>query len=105
MQYGPDAVSFQIAQVGDDRKAEEFLAALDAHPKVGGLIDSTGNFEMESAQMKRMTGQDMDPALWIVKLVLGPIEFVSEMPKRCPISDARSSLSTSYDTKDERTRR
>lgn len=74
LQYGPDAVSFQIAQVGDDRKAEEFLAALDAHPKVGGLIDSTGNFELESAQMKRMTGQDMDPTLWLCKMLLGPID-------------------------------
>lgn len=86
IQYGPDAVSFQIAQVGDDRKAEEFLAALDAHPKVGSLIDSTGNFELESAQMKRMTGQDMDPTLWILKLLLGACD-------------------SSYDTRDERARR
>jgi hypothetical protein len=102
MQYGPDAVSFQIAQVGDDRKAEEFLAALDAHPKVGGLIDSTGNYEMESAQMKRMTGQDMDPALWLTKLLLGPsgfsLEFMGE-------ANLRSAVDSSYDTKDERARR
>jgi hypothetical protein len=104
MQYGPDAVSFQIAQVGDDRKAEEFLAALDAHPKVGGLIDSTGNFEMESAQMKRMTGQDMDPSLWITKMLLG----ASKMASRGEFMDEanlRSAVDSSYDTKDERARR
>ncbi|KAI5453906.1 hypothetical protein NCC49_004901 [Naganishia albida] len=84
--YGPDAVSFQFAQVGDDRKAEEFLSALDAHPKVGPLIDSTGNYEMESAQFLRMSGQSMDPSLWIIKMLLGAID-------------------SSYDTKDERVRR
>lgn len=88
IQYGPDAVSFQIAQVGDDRKAEEFLAALDAHPKVGGLIDSTGNFEMESAQMKRMTGQDMDPSLWLCKMLLGAIDsYVSLSLYRSDLSN------------------
>lgn len=84
--YGPDAVSFQFAQVGDDLKAEAFLASLDAHPKVGPLIDSTGNYEMESAQFQRMSGQSMDPTLWLCKMLLGPID-------------------SSYDTKDERQRR
>ncbi|KAJ9091412.1 hypothetical protein QFC19_009122 [Naganishia cerealis] len=73
-EYGPDAVSFQFAQVGDDRKAEEFLASLDAHPKVGPLIDSTGNYEMESAQFQRMSGNSMDPTLWLCKMLLGPID-------------------------------
>ncbi|KAJ9094061.1 hypothetical protein QFC21_006162 [Naganishia friedmannii] len=72
--YGPDAVSFQFAQVGDDLKAESFLASLDAHPKVGPLIDSTGNYEMESAQFQRMSGQSMDPTLWLCKMLLGPID-------------------------------
>ncbi|KAJ9120270.1 hypothetical protein QFC22_003170 [Naganishia vaughanmartiniae] len=72
--YGPDAVSFQFAQVGDDLKAEAFLASLDAHPKVGPLIDSTGNYEMESAQFQRVSGASMDPTLWLCKMLLGPID-------------------------------
>jgi hypothetical protein len=37
--YGADAVSFMFAQVGNDLKARDFLAALDTSPQVGGLVD------------------------------------------------------------------
>lgn len=73
---------------------------------MGPLIDSTANYgeipavynpmwkqvtdafltEMESQQLKNMTGQDMDPSLYLAKMLLGPID-------------------SSYDTKDERARR
>lgn len=33
-QYGPGAVAFQFAQVGNDQKATEFLAKLDNDPMV-----------------------------------------------------------------------
>lgn len=33
--YGADAVSFQIAQVGNDEKAFNFLSELDNHPELG----------------------------------------------------------------------
>ncbi len=46
--YGPDAVSFQFAQVGNDQKARAFLEELDKHPEIGGLIDTTSNFENEA---------------------------------------------------------
>jgi hypothetical protein len=96
-------VSFQFAQVGDDRKAEEFLAALDAHPKVGPLIDSTGNYEMESAQFLRVSGQSMDPSLWIIKMLLGACDSVSDVGIR---DDGKAEITCqSYDTKDERVRR
>lgn len=39
--YGADAVSFQLAQVGNDMKARDFLGELDKHPEIGGLIDTT----------------------------------------------------------------
>lgn len=101
-------MSFQFAQVGDDRKAEEFLSALDAHPKVGPLIDSTGNYEMESAQFLRMSGQSMDPSLWIIKMLLGAIDsYVSSVRnvKKYTLIMRGFLFGRSYDTKDERVRR
>ncbi len=35
--YGPKAVAFQFAQVGNDQLAQQFLAELDNDPKVSGL--------------------------------------------------------------------
>lgn len=39
--YGPDALSVQIAQIGNDNGARKFLEELDEDPVVGGLIDCT----------------------------------------------------------------
>lgn len=80
--YGPDAVSYQFAQVGNDMKATRFLEELDNHPQIGGLIDCTSNFETEQAEMSRKSGIDLTPEMWLVKLLMGPID-------------------SSYDTKDE----
>ncbi|ADV24980.1 Conserved hypothetical protein [Cryptococcus gattii WM276] len=80
--YGADAVSYQFAQVGDDLKAQRFLEELDNHPIIGGLVDCTSNFEAEQAEMMRKSGISLDPSMWIVKLLMGPID-------------------TSYDTKGE----
>ncbi|ODN74579.1 hypothetical protein, variant [Cryptococcus amylolentus CBS 6039] len=71
--YGPDAISYQFAQVGDDMKASRFLAELDAHPVVGSLVDCTSNFEAEQEEVQRKTGTILDPTMWIVKLLMGPI--------------------------------
>lgn len=73
-QYGPDAISFQIAQVGEDQKAQAFLAELDNHPEVGELVDVTSSYEMESAEMLAKSGQELTPELWLVKLLLGGID-------------------------------
>lgn len=54
--YGPDALSVQLAQVGDDRKAREFLDEVDRDSEVGGLVDVTGAFEYESDQVLRLSG-------------------------------------------------
>ena len=40
-QYGPGSLSLQIAQVGRDKQANEFLKRLDNDPVVGSLIDCT----------------------------------------------------------------
>ncbi|CED84133.1 von willebrand type a domain containing protein [Phaffia rhodozyma] len=80
--YGPDAVSFMFAQVGNDLKARDWLATLDASPVVGGLVDVCSNYESEADEMKRKTGVDLSPELWLVKLLLGAID-------------------TNYDSKDE----
>lgn len=79
--YGPDAVSYQFAQVGNDMKATNFLAELDNHPQIGGLVDCTSNYEIEQDEMARK-GAELTPELWLVKLLMGPID-------------------TSYDSKDE----
>ena len=42
-QYGVGAVSFQIAQVGNDDPATEWLKALDSDPEVGHLVDVTSS--------------------------------------------------------------
>jgi len=82
--YGPGAVAFQFAQVGNDAKATEFLAKLDNDPVVGREVDCTSNYENESAEMMRANPPvDLTPDLWMIKLILGAID-------------------PSYDTKDEK---
>ncbi|OAX78196.1 hypothetical protein ACJ72_07499 [Emergomyces africanus] len=86
-QYGPGAISFQFAQVGNDLKAREFLGKLDEEPGIGNLIDCTSNFEVEQDEMSRANPPvDLTPELWLTKMILGAID-------------------SSYDTKDEKTNR
>jgi hypothetical protein len=49
-------LSVQLAQVGDDRKAREFLDEVDRDREVGGLVDVTGTYEWESEQVLRLSG-------------------------------------------------
>ena len=72
----------EFAQVGNDQKATRFLEELDNHPQIGGLVDCTSNFELEQEEMMRKSGVDLTPEMWLVKLLMGPID-------------------SSYDTKDE----
>lgn len=39
--YGPDAMSVQLAQIGNDLKARAFLEEIDSHAEVGDLVDCT----------------------------------------------------------------
>ncbi|GAA5903059.1 uncharacterized protein JCM6883_002678 [Sporobolomyces salmoneus] len=73
--YGSDAVSYQLAQVGNDQKARAFLEEIDSHPIVGDLVDCTSNFENESEDMARAVPPvDLTPELWLVKMLLGGID-------------------------------
>merc|ERR1711939_639321 len=81
--YGPDTLSFQFAQVGNDIPARDFLQELDANHEIGSLIDCTSNYELEADQARKTSGIDLSPELWLVKLLLGPID-------------------SSYDSKDEK---
>jgi len=74
-------VSFQIAQVGNDKGAQQFLSELDNDKVIGGLIDCTSNFELESVEFRKK-GVELTKHLWYTKLLLGSID-------------------SSYDSKDE----
>lgn len=41
--YGPGAIAFQFAQVGNDQQAREFLGKLDSDPTVGSMVDCTSS--------------------------------------------------------------
>ncbi|KAK9454234.1 hypothetical protein V1511DRAFT_503134 [Dipodascopsis uninucleata] len=71
--YGPNAIAFQFAQVGNDVKAREFLAKLDTDPEVGRYVDCTSNFEVEQDEMARL-GVSLTPETWLVKLLMGAID-------------------------------
>ncbi|SCV72931.1 BQ2448_6856 [Microbotryum intermedium] len=82
--YGSDSISFQFAQVGEDQAARQFLEELDVNPEIGGLIDTTSNYENEADNMMKANPPlELTPQLWIVKMLLGGID-------------------SSYDTKDEK---
>jgi len=73
--YGADALSIQLAQVGNDMKARAFLEEIDSHPIVGDLVDCTSNYEQEADDMaKARPPVDLTPELWLVKLLLGGID-------------------------------
>ncbi|KAM0786238.1 hypothetical protein ACM66B_007039 [Microbotryomycetes sp. NB124-2] len=73
--YGPDALSIQVAQIGNDLKATAFLEELDKHPEIGGLIDCTSNYEVEADQMLHAKPPvDLTPELWLYKLLLGSLD-------------------------------
>jgi hypothetical protein len=41
--YGPNAIAFQFAQVGNDQAARKFLSALDEAPDFGEIVDCTSS--------------------------------------------------------------
>lgn len=43
----------EFAQLGKDSSAQQFLASLDNHPEIGGLIDSISYFEAEQDEVLR----------------------------------------------------
>jgi hypothetical protein len=55
--------------VGKDQRAQSFLATLDTHPVVGGSIDCTSYYELESAEYQRR-GINLSPSMWLVKMMV-----------------------------------
>ncbi|GAA5869547.1 hypothetical protein JCM1840_004454 [Sporobolomyces johnsonii] len=85
--YGADAISLQLAQVGNDMKARAFLEEIDVHPEVGPMVDTTSNFEQEADDMSKANPPvDLTPELWLVKV-----------SHRTP-----APIDSSYDTADEK---
>ncbi|GAA5907461.1 hypothetical protein JCM5296_006914 [Sporobolomyces johnsonii] len=87
--YGADAISLQLAQVGNDMKARAFLEEIDVHPEVGPMVDTTSNFEQEADDMSKANPPvDLTPYASLFYLPLG--------------SFGSSSIDSSYDTADEK---
>ncbi|KAL8715295.1 MAG: hypothetical protein Q9225_006439 [Loekoesia sp. 1 TL-2023] len=97
-QYGPGAISFQFAQVGNDQKAREFLARLDSDPQVGNLIDCTSNFENEQMEMLRTSPSlQLTRELWVRMLRM--LSYDTDGLQQVKL--LLGSIDSSYDTKDE----
>ncbi|GAA6064144.1 hypothetical protein JCM10212_000217 [Sporobolomyces blumeae] len=72
--YGEDALSMQLAMVGNDMGARKFLEEIDKDPVIGGLVDTTSNYEQEQDDMSNAHPPvDLTPELWLVKMLLGGI--------------------------------
>lgn len=67
--YGPDALSVMISQIGNDVHARDWLAGLDSDPAIGGLVDVTSAYELESQELMQKTGIDVratnDPGILV----------------------------------------
>lgn len=70
---GVQCIEFEFAQVGNDRRAQQFLYDLDVHPLVGDIVDVTSGYEMEEQEFLR-AGVNLTPYMWILKLMLGTID-------------------------------
>lgn len=71
--YGSSAVSFQFAQVGRDRQAQEWLSEIDSDNVIGNMIDATSYFEYEQEEYMKK-GLHLTPYLWLLKLLMGSID-------------------------------
>ncbi|KAF9103351.1 hypothetical protein BGX27_010622 [Mortierella sp. AM989] len=71
--YPQDYFSYQIAQVGIDSQATEFLNALDNNVSLGAFIDVTSRYELEEEQFRKFD-ITLTPEIWLIKLLLGAID-------------------------------
>ncbi|KAN0060998.1 hypothetical protein ACQY0O_006732 [Thecaphora frezii] len=72
--YGEDAINFQIAAVGNDRDAQEWLDSIDSHPEVGEMIDVCSDIRHEAKQVKRSINVELTEELYCLKILLGGID-------------------------------
>lgn len=71
--YGIGACRIEIAQLGSDIGAKNFLEELDNESYFGDIIDCTSGYEIEQEQCKSK-GFDLSASLWLLKLLLGAID-------------------------------
>lgn len=71
--YGQNAIAIQIAQVGKDERARQFLARIDNDPVIGPFVDATSYFELEQDEMRKKN-IDLTPELWLLKMMVGAID-------------------------------
>ncbi|KAM0788322.1 hypothetical protein ACM66B_001465 [Microbotryomycetes sp. NB124-2] len=69
--FGPDALSIELAQVGQDAKARRWLQEIDEDRSVGRLVDVTSDYEHEAQQWLPM---QLTPELYVLKLLLGGVD-------------------------------
>lgn len=67
-------VGFEIAQVGNDKSAQQWLDYIDNHKTVGRYVDVTSDFETEQLQYNKNKIQ-FNYHLWLLKLMLGGIDI------------------------------
>lgn len=72
--YGPDAISFSICAVGNDREAQDFLDQVDSDVQVGSMVDVTSDRRIEAAQIQRKSGIELTEELHCLKVLLGGID-------------------------------
>lgn len=68
-----NTVEFSFAQVGKDRKAQEFLDDMDDDYEIGDMVDVTSYYEIEQKQFEK-NGREFTPQLWLIKLLVGSID-------------------------------
>jgi hypothetical protein len=76
--YGTGACRFAFAQLGLDKRAQQFLADLDDDDYFGDIVDCTSGFEFEQEEFKKK-GISLTPQLWVLKLAVGSIDASYEI--------------------------
>ena len=66
--YGEDAMSIQIAAVGNDKEAQDWLDSIDSDPQVGQLVDVCSDIRVEAAQVRKRTGIELTEDLHCLKV-------------------------------------
>ncbi|KAF9088599.1 hypothetical protein BGX27_002674 [Mortierella sp. AM989] len=93
--YPENFFSYQIAQVGNDTKATEFLNVLDNNASLGAFIDVTSRYEIEELQF-RGHGAILTPEIWLIKLLLGAID--ESFDRIAVVTQTKSGKSTLVET-------
>lgn len=73
--YSPKSVCYQIAQIGDDRAAGEYLDSLDDDRLIGDVIDCTSPIAKEMSQIRKKNPELSTEINYVKKLILGAIDI------------------------------